>query len=122
MMRYSFNSYNVTRPTLAAGEAAFDDQPYYDDLQKKIMDTREKTAAALKALGFEMTESKANFLFARCPGVPGGELYRALREKGILVRHFDKPRISDYLRITIGTPEQMDALISAVKTILNKGD
>ena len=121
-IRYSFNSYNVTRLTLAAGEAAFDDQPYYSDMQKKIIDTRDKTALQLKALGFEMTDSKANFLFARCPGVGGGELYRKLREMGILVRYFDKPRISDYLRITIGTPEQMDALEGAVKTILKKGD
>ena len=121
-IRYSFNSYNVTRLTLAAGEAALDDQPYYDDMQKTIMDTRLKTAAALKALGFEMTESKANFLFARCPGYDGGELYRKLKDMGILVRHFDKPRISDYLRITIGTPEQMQALIIALKTILEKGE
>ncbi len=121
-MRYSFNSYNVTRLTLAAGEAAFDDQPYYDDMQKKIIETREKTVAGLKALGFEMTDSKANFLFARCPGTSGGELYQRLRETGILVRYFDKPRISDYLRITIGTPEQMDALIDALKTILKKGE
>jgi histidinol-phosphate aminotransferase len=121
-IRYSFNSYNVTRPTLSAGEAALDDQPYYDDMQKKIMDTREKTASALKTLGFELTDSRANFLFARYPGRSGGELYQKLRDMGILVRHFDKPRISDYLRITVGTPEQMDTLIAALNTILNKGE
>ena len=117
-IRYSFNSYNVTRLTLAAGAAALDDPSYYNKMQKKIIETREKTASALKVLGFEMTDSKANFLFARRPGVAGGELYGKLKERGILVRHFDKPRISDYLRITIGTPEQMDALLGALKTIL----
>ncbi len=121
-IRYSFNSYNVTRLTLAVGEAALDDEPYYQDMRRKIIETRGKTAAALKALGFELTDSKANFLFARCPGVDGGGLYRRLKEMGILVRHFDKPGISDYLRITVGTPEQMDALAGALKTILDKGD
>ncbi len=121
-MRYSFNSYNVNRLTLAAGEAAFNDAPYYAGMQRTIMDTREKTAAALRALGFELTDSKANFLFACHPGCAGGILYRALKERGILVRHFDKPRISDYLRITVGTPEQMDALFTALNTILKKGE
>lgn len=119
-MRYSFNSYNVTRLTLAAGEAALDDEAYYGDMQQKIIKTREKTACELKALGFEMTESKANFLFIRHPGFGGGELYRKLKEIGILVRRFDKPRISDYLRITIGTPGQMHTLINAIEDILEK--
>lgn len=119
-MRYSFNSYNVTRQTLLAGEAALDDAPYYKDMREKIVKTREMTIRNLKALGFEMTDSKANFLFARYPGKSGGELYSQLKAKGILVRHFDKPRISDYLRITIGTDDQMEKLIGALKTIISK--
>ena len=119
-IRYSFNSYNVTRLALVAGEAAIDDEAYYVDMRGKIVKTRERTAAGLRALGFVMTDSKANFLFAKHPGVSGGDLYRKLKAMGILVRHFDKPRISDYLRITIGTDAQMDALINALKTILSK--
>jgi histidinol-phosphate aminotransferase len=119
-MRYSFNSYNVTRQTLLAGEAALDDLPYYTEMRGKIVRTRERSARALKALGFELTDSKANFLFARYPGKSGGELYQNLKAMGILVRHFDKPRISDYLRITIGTDAQMDALVEALKRILEK--
>jgi histidinol-phosphate aminotransferase len=117
-IRYSFNSYNVTRMALAAGEAAVDDEAYYIDMRAKIVRTRDRTAAALKALGFVMTDSKANFLFAKHPNLSGSTLYQKLRARGILVRHFDKPRISDYLRITIGTDAQMDTLINALKTIL----
>jgi histidinol-phosphate aminotransferase len=117
-IRYSFNSYNVTRMALAAGEAAVDDEAYYIDMRAKIVRTRDRTAAALKALGFVMTDSKANFLFAKHPNLSGSTLYQKLRARGILVRYFDKPRISDYLRITIGTDAQMDTLINALKTIL----
>jgi histidinol-phosphate aminotransferase len=119
-MRYSFNSYNVTRQTQRVGEAALDDEPYYKDMRAKIVRTRENATAALKALGFQLTDSKSNFLFARYPGMSGEALYLKLKSMGILVRHFDKPRISDYLRITVGTDEQMDKLIKALKTILTK--
>ena len=116
-IRYSFNSYNVTRTALVAGEAAVDDEPYYIGMRRRIVETRDRAAADLKALGFVMTDSKANFLFARHPGFSGKALYQALKACGILVRHFDKPRISEYLRITVGTPEQMDALVAALKEI-----
>ncbi|UOO37729.1 histidinol-phosphate transaminase [Oscillospiraceae bacterium CM] len=119
-VRYSFNSYNVSRPALLAGEAAFDDAAYYDAMCRRVIATREKTAEGLKALGFQMTASVANFLFARHPEASGGDLYRQLKARGILVRHFDKNRISDYLRITIGTPEQMKALLSALAVILGR--
>lgn len=121
-MRYSFNSYNISRLTLAAGEAAIESDDYFRDMQQKIIETREKAAADLKALGMTMTDSKANFLFATLPGFSGEKLYRSLKELGILVRHFDKPRISEYLRITVGTDEQMDALCKALKTIIDKGN
>ena len=117
-IKYSFNPYNVSRMALVAGEAAVDEDAYYKENCRKIIAGREKTARDLMALGFVMTDSKANFLFARHPGMEGGALYRALKARGILVRHFDKPRISEYLRITIGTPEQMDALVAALKDIL----
>ena len=85
-----------------------------------IRRTREKTAAALKELGFEMTDSKANFLFARHPSLDGGELYTNLKSRGILVRHWDLERIRQYNRITVGTEEQMDALVAAVRDILEE--
>ncbi len=117
-MRYSFNSYNVNRLTLVAGEAALDDEPYYAGMCQRIVKTRDRTAAELKALGFVMTDSKANFLFAKHPNLSGSAFYQKLKAMGILVRHFDKPRISDYLRITVGTDAQMDALIKALKDII----
>lgn len=121
-MRYSFNSYNVSRPTLSAGEAAIDDEAYYKQMWLTIVKTRDKTASDLKTLGFIMTDSKANFLFVKHPDYPGEMLYRRLKEMGILVRRFDKNRISDYLRITVGSDEQMAALYQALKTILEKGN
>ena len=117
-IRHSFNSYNVNRLTMAAGIAALEDRAYYTDMRRKIIESREKAKLDLKALGFVMTDSKSNFLFAGRPGTSGKALYLALKERGILVRHFDKPRISDYLRITVGTPAQMDALVNALKEIL----
>ena len=120
-IKYSFNPYNVSRMALVAGEAAVDEDAYYKENCRKIVAGREKAAADLRALGFVMTDSKANFLFARHPELEGGALYRALKAGGILVRHFDKPRISEYLRITVGTPAQMDALIAALKVILAGG-
>ena len=117
-IKYSFNSYNVNRLTQIAGETALDEDAYYREMCRKIIDTRTYTERKLRDLGFFMTESSANFLFARNPRIPGYELYSSLKERGILVRHFDKPRISDYLRITVGTREQMDALVSAITDIL----
>ena len=117
-MKYSFNPYNVNRLTQLMGEAALDDEGYFEDKRQEIIATRGHTAAGLRAMGFEMTESKANFLFARHPGVNGRDLYRSLKDRGILVRHWDKPRISNYVRITIGTLEQMDKLLEAVNGIL----
>ena len=117
-MKYSFNPYNVNRLTQLAGEAALAGDEYYREMRREIIETRGYTEARLKKLGFAMTESRANFVFARYPGIGGYELYAALKEKGVLVRHFSKARISDYIRITIGTKEQMDTLITAVEAIL----
>ena len=121
-IRNSFNPYNVNRLTLIAGVAAIDDQAYYDRRCREIAENREDTAQRLRALGFTMTDSKANFLFAAHPGFSGKTLLTKLREKGILVRHFDKPGISDYLRITIGTKEQMDAVVTAARAILKEAE
>ena len=118
-MKYSFNPYNVNRLTQVAGEVALREDAYYRDMRRKIIDTRAYTVAKLRGFGFSMTDSTANFVFAKHPGIGGFELYAALKERGILVRHLKKPRISDYLRITIGTPEQMDALFAAISDVLN---
>ena len=117
-MKYSFNPYNVNRLTQLAGEAALDEEAYYRDRRREIVETREYTKSRLAGLGFEMTDSAANFVFARRPDIEGGELYAALKRRGILVRHFDKPRVSDYLRITIGTRAQMETLLRILDEIL----
>ena len=117
-IRCSTNPYNVNRLTLAAGEAAIDTQAYYDDNCQKIIATREKTAAALREMGFTVTDSRANFLFAKSDRISGEALYLALKERGILVRHFTSSRIAEFNRITVGAPEEMQALLTAVREIL----
>ena len=119
-IRNSTNPYNVNRMTLAAGVAALEDDAYYRANCQKIEAAREWTAKKLTALGFTVIPSKANFLFAKTPAIGGEALYLALKERGILIRHFNKPRISDYNRITVGTQEQMETLVAAVETILKE--
>ena len=116
-IKFSFNPYNVNRLTCLAGIAAMEDEEYFQTCTQTVARTREKTAAALKTMGFTLTDSKANFLFAESSRIPGGELYRKLKEKGILVRHFDKPRLENRLRITVGSEEQMEALLTALKEL-----
>ena len=119
-LRYSTNPYNVNRMTEAAGVAALNENDYYMNHCKTIMKNREETARNLRALGFEVLESLANFLFAKHPAISGEKLYRALKERGVLVRHFTKARICEYNRITIGTTEQMEILLKNVKQILEE--
>lgn len=116
-VKYSTNPYNINNMTMAAGLGSIRDNKYTEDNCKKITENREFTSKELKALGFELTDSSANFIFAKYPKISGEKIYKALKEKNILVRHFDNPRINDYNRITIGTREQMEALISALKSI-----
>ena len=117
-LKYSTNPYNVNRMTSAAGVAALKENAYYREKAGIIMENRSWTTAQLRKLGFEVTDSASNFLFARTDRISGGELYRSLKERGILVRHFEKPKIDDYVRITVGTKEQMEALICETKFIL----
>ncbi len=116
-IKYSTNPYSINRLTLAAGTAAVKSPAYYKDRCSQIIKTREYTKEKLKNMGFFVTDSCANFLFVKKEGVSGAYIYQKLREKGILVRHFDAPEIADFNRITIGTNQQMDALIEALKTI-----
>ena len=117
-VKFSLNPYNINRLTLKAGQAALEDTAYFDRTRAAIMETRGWTKQQLEARGFAVLDSCSNFLFASTQKKNGGELYRKLKEKGILVRHFDAPRIGNWLRITIGTPEQMQALLKALDEIL----
>ena len=117
-MKYSFNPYNVNRLAQVMGETAIDEEKYFIEKRHDIIKTREYTEKRLKDLGFQMTNSKANFLFAKHSKISGFNLYSKLKDMGILIRQWYKPRISDYVRITIGTKEQMQSLINAIEEIL----
>ena len=119
-LRFSTNPYNVNRMTMACGVAALVDNDYYMDNCKKIIETRETTKLKLIDLGFEVLESSANFLFAKHQKISGEQLYIKLKARGVLVRHFSKEKITEYNRITIGTPEQMECFITATKEILGE--
>ena len=118
-MKYSTNPYNVNRMTMAAGTAALRENDYYMENCRKIIETREYTKKELEKLGFFVTDSKANFLFAKNDAIDGETLYLELKKRGVLVRHFSTEKIKDYNRITIGTPEQMTALIQCIQSVLN---
>ncbi|MDR1956673.1 MAG: histidinol-phosphate transaminase [Treponema sp.] len=115
-VRDSFNSYTVDRLAQAGAEAALRDAPYYDGVNKKVIATRNRVSAALRDRGYEVIPSQGNFIFIRSPTRKGAQFFTDLRERGILVRHFDKPRIADYLRVSIGTDAQMDRFLAACET------
>ena len=117
-IKYSTNPYNINRMTMAAGLGVMADEKYTKDNCKAIVQSRRYTVSELKRLGFTLTDSLANFVFAKHPGISGKELYLKLKEKGVLIRHFDKTIISDYNRITIGTKKQMKTLICEIEKIL----
>ena len=117
-IRYSTNPYNLDSMTLAAGLAVLENQDYYDANCAKVMETRAESVKRLKSLGFEMTESSSNFLFAKHPAISGEELYKELKSRGVLVRFLSHPRIAEYVRITVGSPEQMDVLFEKLSEIL----
>jgi histidinol-phosphate aminotransferase len=119
-IKCSFNPYNVGTPAQLLGAAAMRDREYFDRTRKAIMETREWARSALEAIGFTVLPSSANFLFARPPVISGAAMQAALREKGILVRRFEIPRIRDFLRISVGSPEDMRTLIEATKAILEE--
>lgn len=114
----SFNSYPMDQLASSGAVAAFEDKAYFESTCNKVIESRQKLADELTQLGFEMQPSAANFVFVRHGQRDAGELSAALRERGVIVRHFKQARIEQYLRITIGTPEQNDALLAALRTIL----
>lgn len=120
-IKYATNPYNLDRLTLRLGVATVEAEPYYRQLCRQIQTTREWTTRQLEAMGFRVLPSQANFVFATTPRIDGQVLYQALKDRGILVRHFRDPRICQFNRITIGTPEQMQSLVDAVREILEVG-
>ena len=118
--RFSFNSYPMNRPALAAGTAAIKEDAYFRKICDKIIETRERVKGELKELGFSFADSRTNFVFAAHERVPAREIFEMLKEKGIYVRYFAKPRIDNHLRITIGTDEEMDRLIAVLREYLGK--
>lgn len=119
-VKYSFNSYTMNRTSILAGVEAMKNQAYFQETCNKIIETREWAKEELKNLGFSFQDSKANFIFATHSSVPAEEIFKALREAHIYVRYFGKARINNYLRITIGTREEMETFFSFLKTYLNK--
>lgn len=117
-IKYSTNPYNLDRLTQAAGVAALKEQAYYSANCQKIIETREYVAAKLREIGFTVIPSSANFLFAKSDKLSGKQVYQGLKEKGVLVRHFEKPRIGEYNRITIGSREEMECFLEAIKQLL----
>lgn len=118
-VKYSFNSYTMNVPAQEAGCAAVLDRDYFESTVQKVKETRKRTADRLKKLGFVFPESEANFIFASHKAVPARQIYEKLKERDIYVRYFSKPRIDNYLRITIGTDAQMEQLFSALEEILD---
>ena len=114
-VKYSFNSYTMDSITIKCGVASMQNEAYFRNTCDKIIATREWTKAELKKLGFSFPDSSSNFLFASHERIPAKDLFAALRQAGIIVRYFDKPRIDNYLRITIGTEKEMEALVAFLK-------
>jgi len=116
-VKNSFNSYPLGRLAQAGAIAAFEDREYFERTRQAVIESRERLAAELRGLGFEVLPSAANFVFARHPACSGAFLAQALRERGIIVRHFRQPRIEDFLRITVGTAGQCQALVQALQAM-----
>ena len=119
-IKYSTNPYNVNRMTAAAGYAALCEREWFENCVRTIRENRENAKARLQELGFTVLDSKTNFLFAKSEKVSGEELYKELKSRGVLVRHFSGERIKDYVRITVGTAEQMQILLEKTAEILKE--
>ena len=119
-VKYSFNSYTMNLPSLKLGTAALKDRAYFEETVGKIKATRERVKRELSALGFAFPDSGANFIFASHKSCPAKELFEALKEQNIYVRYFASPRIDNYLRITVGTDEEMDVLLKFLKSYLRE--
>lgn len=121
-VKYSFNSYTMNQTALACGVEAVKDKVYFENTIEKIVETREWTKEELKKLGFQFTDSKANFIFATHPEYDAKELFEALKKEKIYVRYWNSERIRQYLRITIGTREEMETLLTFLKRYIKEKD
>ncbi|MUT65122.1 histidinol-phosphate transaminase [Paenibacillus sp. NEAU-GSW1] len=119
-VKNSFNSYTIDRLALAGAVAAIEDEAYFVETAAKVNATRDSVIKELREIGFIVTESKANFVFISHPDVSAETIFVQLREQGVLVRYFKQPRIDKYLRVSIGTDEEMDVFLEAVKKIVSK--
>jgi histidinol-phosphate aminotransferase len=117
-VKYSFNSYTMNQTALALGVEAIKDKAYFEETRQRVIATREWTKQELTKLGFSFGDSMSNFIFATHERVPAKELFEALKKEHIFVRYFSKERISNYLRISIGTKEEMEELIRLLKNYL----
>lgn len=117
-VKFSFNSYTMNATAIAAGVASVEDETYFKDTIAKVVDTRERTKSELSRLGFVFPDSKTNFIFAAHKTVPAQDIFDALRAEEIYVRHWNKPRISNYMRISIGTDEEMNKVICFLEEYL----
>ncbi len=119
-LKYSFNPYNVNTLSIEAAAAAISDREYYDNTIRQTIEIREFTKKELLNRGFTVTDSKTNFVFAKTNKIPSSELYEALREKGILIRYFNAPRINEYFRMSMGTMEQMQKVMEVIDEIIKE--
>ena len=117
-LKFSFNSYTIDRISIEAGIESFKDNEYFEKTNAKIIQTRDKTSEKLKKLGFKVLNSSANFIFISHKDVYAGDLYKQLKDNGVLVRYFAKDRIDNYLRVTIGTDEEMGIFIEKLEDLL----
>ena len=117
-VKFSINSYTMTPLTQLCGAEAIRDEKYFQETVSKIVATRENSKTELAKLGFTFTDSKSNFIFASHTSVPAEKIFNELKKRGIYVRYWNKPRISNYLRISVGTDKEMEALVSALKEII----
>ena len=120
-VKFSFNSYTMNLPSIMLGKAAVEDREYFESTTGKIVRTRERFKEELRKMGFIFPDSRANFVFTCHPGFSGDFLFAELRKRNIVVRHWNSPAIREYLRITVGTDEQMDAVVSALREITGRG-
>ncbi len=119
-VKYSFNSYTINQPSLVCGVEAVKDKEYFEEGLRKIIKTREWAKEEFKKLGFQFTDSKANFIFATHPDYDAGELFEAMKENGIYVRYWGSRRIEQYMRITVGTEEEMETMFSFLRKYMDK--
>ena len=114
-VKYSYNSYTMNEPSIVLGTAVLEDEEYFQETRKKIIETREWFQIEMRKIGFNFADSKANFIFATHERVPAKEIFEAAKKAKIYVRYFDQPRIDNYLRITIGTRKEMETLLDFLK-------